>query len=528
MSDFPTSRREFIKTAGAGALALPLLGRSEETEKDDRPNVILIYVDDASFYHFGCYGGPVATPNIDSLARNGIKFTRFYVSSAVCTPSRYGVVTGRFASRSRALLDDFPQGKPVSLSWNTFVSRAEETLAGVLKKNGYATGMVGKWHLSPMDPGINQDRESIDPETPGDVARLESRYHRDCSIIREVGGFDYADAVYFTNINALPIPRRLRYHNVEWQVRKAMDFVEQNKDRPFFLYWATPIIHSPNPMLSLESDPTITPKGYLKEAPNVQPPRKDLFDRLYTYGVIDPREDGKGYWETLYGAAGMAWLDEGIGALLKYLDRLGLAENTMIIVASDNGYQRGKNTCYEAGANVPCVVHRPEKVPAGVECGQLVSNVDIAPTVLAACGIAPPAEVQMDGVDFRPLFEEPDKPVRNSVYCEIGYTRAVVTKEWKYLAVRYPDEVNRQISAANRQEFSHDGTRDVDHRFGAHIYYPGYFDYDQLYCLKDDPDEQINLAGNPRHASRLDELKGEMEKYCKGLPHSFGEFKKNF
>jgi len=526
MSDFPTSRREFIKTAGAGALALPLLSKAEVPEKNDRPNVILIYVDDASFQHFGCYGGPVTTPNIDSLARKGIKFTRFYVSSPVCTPSRYGAVTGRFASRSQSLLNDFPHGKPVSLSWNTNISGPDETLAAVLQKNGYATGMVGKWHLSPMEPGINRDRESIDPETAGGASRLESRYNSHCRTIREVAGFDYAGAVYFTNINALPIPRSLRFHNVEWQVQKAMDFVKENRDRPFFLYWATPIIHSPNPMLSLEADPRITPKGYLKEAPNVQPPRKELFDRLYTYGVIDPREDGKGYWETVYGAAGMAWLDDGIGALLKHLDRLGLAGNTMIILASDNGYQRGKNTCYEAGANVPCLVHWPGKVPEGVECAQLISNVDFAPTVLAACGIAPTAEMLLDGVDFLPLFDDPAKPVQNSVYSEVGYTRAVVTKDWKYLAVRYPEQVNAQISAANREEFSHDGTRDVDHRFGAHVYYPGYFDYDQLYCLKEDPAEQINLAGNAAHAAKLDELKGEMEKYCRRLPHSFGEFKK--
>ncbi|MEA1996532.1 MAG: sulfatase-like hydrolase/transferase, partial [Gemmatimonadota bacterium] len=436
------------------------------------------------------------------------------------------VLTGRFASRSRCpeMESDFPHGGPVQLKWNTRLSPGEETIARVLKRHGYATGMVGKWHLSHLEK-LDENRENIDPSTPEGAAILEARYEEDCRNIRQSGGFDYADGVYNTNINALNVPRRLRFHNLEWQTRKAMDFVEQNKNDPFFLYWATPIIHSPNPMLSIEADPRITPKGYLKNAPGVSAKRKKLLDRLYELGTIDPRENGEGYWETMYGSAGMTWLDDGIGALLEQLERLGLTEKTVIIIASDNGYQRGKNSCYEAGTNVPCVVRWPGIVKAGIECSQLVSNVDIAPTIFAACGVAPPGDMVLDGKSFLPLFTQPEEPIQNSLYHEIGYSRAVVTQDWKYLAIRFPEEITRRGTPDNREEFSHDGTRDVDHRFGAHVYYPGYFDYDQLYHISSDPAEQKNLAGNPLHTAKLRELKEELKKYSNRLPHSFGEFK---
>jgi arylsulfatase A-like enzyme len=384
--------------------------------------------------------------------------------------------------------------------------------------------MVGKWHLSPheqRDPG----REEIDPSTSEGASRLEAQYEEDCRSIRDLGGFDFADGIYNTNINALNVPRELRYHNVEWQAQMAMKFVAENRNRPFFLYWATPIIHSPNGILSLQADPRITPKGYLDQPPlGARQRRRQLLDRLYTLGTIDPREDGAGYWESIYGSAAVSWLDEAVGDLLNELERLGLAENTIILVSSDNGYQRGKNSCYEAGTRVPCILRWPGRIKAGTVSSQLASNVDIAPTVLSACGAGNDADLRSDGTSLLPLLASPDQPVQDSIFNEVGYSRAVVTRDWKYIAIRYPFQVKRQFNSENRREFSHDGTRDVDHRFGAHVFYPGYFDRDQLYHLAVDSAEQQNLAEVSRGKERLKEMKDRMRGYCHRLPHSFGEF----
>ena len=519
------SRRDFIKAIGLGAMAMPLYGKVQaQSHANTRPNVVLLYVDDATFTHFGCFGGPCATPNIDRLANGGMRFSRFYVSSAVCTPSRYSAITGRLASRATGVEKEYPHGGPVRITWNTTLTKKEKTLAHHMKAGGYRTGMVGKWHLSPDDPEERKKREEINPRSAKGKKILEERYAKEQQIIKDVGGFDYADGIFFTNIKALPIPEELRFHNVEWQLEKAVDFISQDKDEPFFLYWPTPIVHGPNPMLSLKADPRITPKGYLDEPPKVDmPPRKELFDRLYTYGTIDPREDGKGWWESGYGVAAMSWLDDAVGAFVKKLEELGQLENTMIIIASDNGLQRGKNTNYEAGANVPALINWPGHVPAGRVCDELITNLDFAPTIMEAAGMKMPAGEVCDGVSFLPLLSNPSNAVHESIMLEVGCSRAVVTKDYKYLALRYPEEVMNGITEENYKEFSHDATRDVDHRFGAHAMYPGYFDMDQLYYLAEDKYEQINLAKDLPGV--VSDMKKIMANYSEDLPHSFGEFK---
>jgi arylsulfatase A-like enzyme len=195
-----------------------------------------------------------------------------------------------------------------------------------------------------------------------------------------------------------------------------------------------------------------------------------------------------------------------------------------VILASDNGV-RGKNSLYDAGLRLPGIIRWPGHVPAGVESEEFVTNLDWAATMFDLCGITPPADMQLDGLSIAPLFEDPSHTLHESVYMEQGYGRAVATKKWKYIAIRYAPKLLEQITPQNRKEFQMDGGRNlVDTRYWADRDYPGYFDFDQLYDLENDPDEQKNLAGDPQFAAVLNNMKERLREYCTDLPHSFGEF----
>ncbi|KPL20140.1 MAG: hypothetical protein AMS23_11535, partial [Bacteroides sp. SM1_62] len=133
------------------------------TGNERKPNVVIIYTDDHNFEHIGVYGGNVLTPSIDRIANGGARFNRFYVSSPVCTPSRYSVITGRYAVRSKVLQKRQPTDQPAFIRWNTFLSKEEKTSAHLFKEAGYATGMVGKYHLGGEFGHIGGDERYDDP-----------------------------------------------------------------------------------------------------------------------------------------------------------------------------------------------------------------------------------------------------------------------------------------------------------------------------------------------------------------------------
>ena len=285
-----------------------------------RPNVIVIYTDDMNFGDLGAFGGDVLTPNIDRLAEEGMKLNRYYASAPVCTPSRYGLLTGRYASRSLALLEQYPIEDPAFLRWNTHILPGDATAAHVMKQHGYTTGMVGKYH--------NLDNESIqqanpkegDPNDPGIRRRMQENYEMLRSRIQETSGFESIESLYANNLHALELPGALQHHNMEWVTDGALRFLEQNRDRPFFLYVAPTIPHGPPPAASMKADPRITPLGYLPDTLNVQADRESVFRRVAAAGLPEH-------------TAVYTWLDDAVGAVLQKLDALDLAENTLIILA---------------------------------------------------------------------------------------------------------------------------------------------------------------------------------------------------
>ena len=496
--------------AGLGAGSFPGVGAVSGAR---RPNVVIIYTDDQNFFHIGCYGGAVHTPHQDGIAREGIMFRRGYVTTGVCTPSRYSCLTGEYPGRCRARID--PPGKQLEVSFNTNITREQPTIAKVLKAAGYTTGMVGKWglggaegvkRLQRTDAWLARDGEP-DPRDPAVSEQL--RHNHDC-FRREIQsrGFDYAESIYPGNPEGWAV-HSLNIHNMEWVVDGALKFIEQNRDRPFFLYFSPTLHHIPHPQESLlQADPRITGEGYLDRAPDVMPPRDGVMQRAVDAGY-EP--------ETAY----CTWFDDGIGAVLGKLDELGLARDTLVLFVSDNGTP-AKGTIYEGGVNVPFMARWPGRIPAGTVSDGLVQNIDLAATVFDACGVTPPADMNMDGVSILPVLLGERRNVRDELFFEIGWTRAICTDRWKYLAIRYSADAREELAQGKR--LYHNRALEP-HQHNVLLNHPNFWDPDQLYDLSVDYDEVVNMAFDARHSDTLADLQDRLGRWLATFgDHPFGEF----
>jgi arylsulfatase A-like enzyme len=540
MKNANVNRRSFLKAVGLSYLAqLSFVNpaRASETSRR-RPNVIFIVTDDQKLDSFGFIKKKALTPNIDRLASEGVYFSRGYASTSVCTPSRYTCMTGRYASRSQ--VGKFTRGISAEgqtwVHWNADMAYGETNVAKALKKAGYATGIVGKLHGFELPAHSKETTRKSDPNDP-EVARVLSANQQVFAEGLKRHGFDFAQRLNRGNLASVKtLPESLRHHNPEWAVEGASDFIELNRDRPFYLYFATTLLHGPSPLESLKSDPRITEAGFLDEPPRVQPSRQSVLDRVRDAGI---REE----------LAPATWLDDSIGAIVKKLDDLNLREDTLIIYFNDHGVEGGKGSLYEGGIATPIIFNWPGKIKPR-SSGTLVSNVDFVPTILSACGARRPAGMHTDGIDLMPLLTGRTHKTRDSLYCEIGHTRAVVTRKWKYVAFRVPP--SRQQSTAERvrameQYYAANPAKKpktIDpHARITHIhrvpggdgteqssalkhYAKNYFDADQLYDLENDPRERTNLAGNPEYWEVLQKLKAELKTHLCLLPGTFAEFKK--
>ncbi len=339
-----------------------------------------------------------------------------------------------------------------------------------------------------------------------------------------MAGFDYVESLYGNNLHIIGVPKSMQYHNMEWITRGAVDFIDRYRDQPFFLYMAPTLPHVPGPLASLKADPRITAAGMLDEPiTGVQPSRESVFGRTRAAGIPDEN-------------APMTWLDDGIGAVLQRLEEYGILEHTIVVFASDHQSPRAKMTCYEDAANAPAAIMWKGHIPEGVVSDVLVSNIDVVPTLLDLTGVGQPENYLVDGESWREFLgtdsgrspRVPEEaatagPVHESLYLEVVYQRAVVTPEWKYIAVRFPDTTQVKITPENRNQFNIEGRMGPD-RYHNHTIYPGYHDDDQLYFLPDDPDEQNNLAGYPEYGEQLDRMKIMLGEYTSVLPFAFGEF----
>lgn len=308
-------------------------------------NVVFILADDLGQSQLGCYGGPYHTPNIDQLAKEGVKFTQAYASAAVCSPTRAALMTGKYPARLH--LTDFIKGEafPDSLlsqpNWQKFLPLEEITIAEVFKELNYQTAAIGKWHLSqekrlPQSEKYNPDKQ----------------------------GFDEMVVTYKPNRDQTD--PESDPHNVDRITQRAIQFLEAHQKEPFFLYISHNAIHDP----VMEAQARIA---------------KFAGDSRLIEKQIQPVL-----------AAMVSRLDEGTGKVLRKLEELNLSENTLVVFYGDNGgkedyasqypYRKGKGWLYEGGIRVPLIIRWPGKVKPNSQHDLMVSSIDFYPTLIEAVG----------------------------------------------------------------------------------------------------------------------------------------------
>jgi len=481
----------------------------------------MFLIDDQNPSSIATFGGDTYTPNLDRMAAEGLKFTRAYASSSVCTPSRYSFLTGRFAgnSYSELYLDAVGgkenQGLP---NFNVALEPDNMNVGNVLREAGYTTGFVGKFHLGSKldfpefykgkDGWINIPRDAR--PGPKTTAQFEHNERWMCRYLEKLG-FSWAKNVYPENLHS---PYSM--HNPEWTTVAALEFIEENKDGPFYLHLCSTLLHGPDKSWRKSMDhPLVTGKGEVKSLPEVMTPRAELLETIAAKG-FDPESH----------VAGEAWIDDSLGAILRKLKELGIDENTLVIFAPDHGRDGKASVFSHGGCQIPMIARWPQGIPAGQVCEELVQNIDLVPTFFDLGKAKKPEAYQVDGQSLTPLFENGTaEDWRDHLYLEMGAARATVTKDWSYTAVRYTKEQIAAIKKSSPQNLpkamSYIGRLGIGVR-GADR--PGFFDADQLYHLKSDPKEMKNLAYKKAHATRLEDMRNLMHQDLEVIGRPFGEF----
>jgi uncharacterized sulfatase len=418
------------------------------------PNIILILADDMGFndlslYNGGAGDGSLMTPNIDALGLEGVIFDNGYAANAVCAPSRATIMTGRYSTRFGFEFTPFPKIGITIMQWmqdtaeeepklKTFIDfdlaskrgdildlgmpSEQITIAEILKDKGYYTAHIGKWHLGqmegshPIDQGFDDSLSMIGtlylPENHPDVVNSRNLNDPIDNMVWTVGRFsasfnksdDFEPDEYLT----------------DYYTNNAIKVIEENKNRPFFLYLGHWAIH--NPLQSLKSD-------------------YDLHSHSGNH--------------TLSVYSGMIEaLDRSVGKIVKTLEENGLSDNTLIIFTSDNGgagyielpdinkpYRGWKLTHFEGGMHVPFLAKWPSQIKKGTRFLSPIHHIDIFHTIAAAAGASVPKDRKLDGVDLIPYIqgENKEKPHKTLFWRE-GHHQSVLHKGWKLIKADRPDK----------------------------------------------------------------------------------------
>ena len=413
---------------------------------DGKPNVLVILADDLGWGELGCQGftKEIPTPNIDSLATNGVRMTSGYVSGPYCSPTRAGLMTGRYQQRFG---HEFNPGPAESAVKKFGLSLNEKTIANHLKEAQYATGWFGKSHLG-YQPEFHPLNRGFD------------RYFGFLG-----GAHDYfnANSDGANQIFDGKVPVKEIEYTTETFAKQAVDFIEQNKSRPWFCYLAFNAVHAP-----------------------LQAPEKVL--QRFT-GISDPKR--KKY------AAMESSMDDAVGSVLGKLRELDLEDNTLIFFFSDNGGPTPSTTSsngplrghkaqtWEGGIRVPFIVQWKGKLPAGKVDDRPVIQLDILPTALAAASVDIKPDWKLDGVNLIPYLTGTETGLpHQSLYWRFGKQLAIRSGDWKL------------VKGVGSEGMAGDGNKATT--LNA-----------ELYNLKDDIGEKNNLAS--KESEKLKELVGAWE-----------------
>lgn len=470
------------RTLSAAIFVLPIIGMSM-AEAAERPNIVIILADDLGYGSLNSYGADLShihTPNIDRLTEQGRRFTDANTPSSVCSPTRYGLLTGRYDWRTNQKHGVINTDDPLHIE----VSRP--TLGSLLKSVGYRTAAIGKWHLGytnskhdftqPLTPGpldIGFDYHFAVPQNHGDAAGVYVR-NRQVLGLRSCLKIEAGKSPYGRDFMGIDAPQRVDENVMDELTTDAIGWLEKQADEtPFFLYFAPVAIHFP-----------------------------------YT-----PSEKTKGTSGCGLNGDWIHELDLSVGRILDTLDRKGIADDTLVIFTSDNGgvlmtegprpeaeafraglrpngHWRGrKHSIYEGGFRVPFLVRWPGHVKPGTVCDETINLVDMYATIATLIDppVLPNQDVAEDSFNVLPAFlsmphEEPLRP--SMIVHSPNGNFAIRSGSWKY------------VEGIPSQALKQPPQRDELHA--------------QLYNLQDDPDEQNNVIDkNPEVAKRLASLLAE-------------------
>ncbi len=333
------------------------------------PNVVMIIADDLGWSQLGCYGSSFyKTPNIDKLAKSGIKFTNAYSAASICSPTRAAIMTGKYPARLD--LTDFipgntPKNKPLLTpeDWQKYLPLKELTIAEKMKSSGYSTGFYGKWHLS---------KEKLPPESLSHNPKMQ--------------GFNESFVTYKPSSNLIQQWQMENndFHNVDTITKIGLEFLDQNQKSPFLLILSHNTIHDP----LIESEKLIN---------------------KYENKIQSDKEENN----PIIGAM-IETLDKSVGEIINKLKILDLFDNTLLIFCSDNGgkhkhalqtpFKKGKGWLYEGGIRVPLIISWPKKIKKPFISHQMTSSIDFLPTILKVTNSDLYSKDEHDGIDISSIF----------------------------------------------------------------------------------------------------------------------------
>lgn len=384
-----------LMAAALACLVVPVRSVAEAgKEVKQRPNVVVIVADDLGYADLGCQGSKdVRTPQIDALAAGGVRFTNGYVSCPVCSPTRAGLMTGRYQQRFG---HEFNPGPPAQASPQFGLPLEEKTIAERFKAAGYVTGCVGKWHLGLRDAYLPTSRgfDKFFGFPHGSHSYIDARADSVNPILRGTKAVEKEE--YLTDAFT----------------REAVAFIDHHRDEPFFLYLAYNAIHTPMQ----------APAKYLDRFPNVADSKRRTM------------------------LAMLSAMDDGVGEVMAKLRQARLDERTLVVFVSDNGGPTARNgsrndplrgfkgQVLEGGIRVPFMMAWEGRLPAGKVYERPVISLDILPTALASAGITPAADWKLDGVNLLPHLtgEKPEAP-HETLFWRFGPQSAIRQGRWKLI-----------------------------------------------------------------------------------------------